>query len=315
MTQPTAGKHLHILYRGPLKSCNYACSYCPFAKRKDGKETLERDAAALACFTGWIERQDGRTLSVLFTPWGEALIRPHYRAAIASLSHMPQVGQVAIQTNLSCPVDWMAACNPHSTAFWCTFHPSETALAPFLEKCARMDRMGLRYSVGVVGRVEHFGAIAALREALPPQAYLWINAFARRATGYYTAENIEFLATIDPLFELNLKGVRSRGRACLAGETAVAVDGDGAVRRCHFTAPVIGNLYDPGFEETLRPRPCPKALCICHTGYAFMPELGFETLFGRDLAHRIPCRPLRREYGRRQPRRRADQCRGGSGDM
>ena len=26
--------NLSILYRGPLSSCNYACGYCPFAKRR-----------------------------------------------------------------------------------------------------------------------------------------------------------------------------------------------------------------------------------------------------------------------------------------
>jgi hypothetical protein len=290
--------HLQILYRGPLASCNYDCSYCPFAKRKDTRETLERDAASLARFTGWIEKQEGRTFSILFTPWGEALIRRHYRETIVRLSHMPHVGQAAIQTNLSCSVEWMAECNSEAAAFWCTFHPSETPFDAFLEKCRSMDRLCLRYSVGVVGRREHFAAITRLREALPSGTYLWVNALGGRSASYYTPDDIEFLAAIDPLFELNLAGVRSHGRACLAGETAISVDGDGEVRRCHFTAPSIGNLYAPGFETALRPRPCPNAACVCHIGYAFMPELNFQSLFGRDLAHRIPCRPLVREDSR-----------------
>ena len=79
-----ARAHLDILYRGPLASCNYACPYCPFAKRRDSRETLRRDADQLARFVDWAGGQTRRTLGILFTPWGEALIRPAYRAAMAS---------------------------------------------------------------------------------------------------------------------------------------------------------------------------------------------------------------------------------------
>ena len=64
----------NILYRGPLSSCNYACGYCPFAKRRDTRAALARDAADLARFVDWVRGQR-RALRVLFTPWGEALVR------------------------------------------------------------------------------------------------------------------------------------------------------------------------------------------------------------------------------------------------
>ena len=44
---------LTILYRGPLASCNYDCPYCPFAKRRDSREQLRADRAALERFAGW----------------------------------------------------------------------------------------------------------------------------------------------------------------------------------------------------------------------------------------------------------------------
>ena len=66
---------LSILYRGPLASCNYGCGYCPFAKRHDTREALARDYAALARFIDWIEARPADRFKVLFTPWGEALIR------------------------------------------------------------------------------------------------------------------------------------------------------------------------------------------------------------------------------------------------
>ncbi len=32
-----------ILYRGRLASCSYDCAYCPFAKRRDTRDTLRRE--------------------------------------------------------------------------------------------------------------------------------------------------------------------------------------------------------------------------------------------------------------------------------
>ncbi|MGE6735743.1 STM4011 family radical SAM protein, partial [Streptomyces sp. NPDC059900] len=56
---------LTILYRGPLASCDYACPYCPFAKRRDTPEQLRADRAALERFTDWAGHQTGDRLSLL----------------------------------------------------------------------------------------------------------------------------------------------------------------------------------------------------------------------------------------------------------
>ena len=98
-----------------------------------------------------------------------------------------------------------------------------------------MDGLGLRYSVGVVGRREHFGDIAALREALPRHVYLWVNALApRRPAGYYPPQTSSFLRASIRCSNSAWRASAAGGVACLTGETAIAVDGDGEARRCHF---------------------------------------------------------------------------------
>ena len=59
---------LTVLYRGALASCDYACPYRPFAKRRDSREQLRADRAALERFTAWAAAQRDDRLSVLFTP-------------------------------------------------------------------------------------------------------------------------------------------------------------------------------------------------------------------------------------------------------
>ena len=110
----------NVLYRGPLSSCNYACAYCPFAKRAETHAELEGDRQALDRFLRWLEVQKDAQFGVLFTPWGEALIHRSYQNALCGLSRLQNVRRVAIQTNLSGTLDWVSGANPKSLALWCT---------------------------------------------------------------------------------------------------------------------------------------------------------------------------------------------------
>jgi hypothetical protein len=282
---------LDILYRGPLSSCNYRCGYCPFAKRDDDADCLAADRAGLERLVQWVaSRPPDDRIGLLFTPWGEALVRPWYREAMIRLSYLPQVRRVAAQTNLSCALDWLADGKRERIALWATWHPSQVGMDDFLGQCARLDALGIRYSVGVVGLRAWVGAIAGLRRRLASGVYLWVNAY-RDEPNHYDAATIEALTAIDPLFPLNLDGHASRGQPCGAGEWVVAVDGEGVVRRCHFVASPIGHLDDPSFEQrVLRSRLCPNDVCDCHIGYVHLKRLGLDQVFGDGILERIPCR-------------------------
>ena len=278
---------LSLLYRGTLASCNYACGYCPFAKKRDSRATLARHAREVARFTSWVAAQN-REISVLFTPWGEALVRRHYRAAMQTLAALPHVRQVALQTNLSGPLNWLQAMDGlEKIGLWCTYHPDQTTLARFLERCARLDTMGVRYSVGVVAMNEHLDAIRALRAALPAHVYLWLNAYDRRGPGYYSEQDLAWLDAMDPWFAQNRRPSPSRGKPCLAGEASLSVDGDGELTRCHFVPERLGNLYEDELTDMLQERSCPRFKCDCYIGYAQRKDLPFQREFGEGVLARI----------------------------
>jgi MoaA/NifB/PqqE/SkfB family radical SAM enzyme len=280
-------RHVRILYRGPLSSCNYDCHYCPFAKRHETAAELKRDEAALARFVDWGASSTNFDLSILFTPWGEALVRRWYQQALARLSRLPQVRRVAIQTNLSCRLDWLTACNLDRLALWCTWHPTQIPLDDFLARAQELDARGVRYSVWVVGLREAREPIDELRSRLPASVYLWINAY-KDEPDYYVPEEIERLTNVDPHFRTNLADHPSRGAPCMAGETSIAVDGEGNIRRCHFVSTVLGNLYVPDWHQALTRRNCPNLTCGCHIGYVNLPHLEQEALYGGGLLERIP---------------------------
>lgn len=288
------GFDLHINYRGPLSSCNYDCDYCPFAKHVSSREELQQDRLALARFVAWCEARTDRKLSILFTPWGEGLIRRWYPDAMLRLAGLPQIVKVAIQTNLSVSLDWLDALERPQTpdktraslGLWTTFHPTQVELSRFVGRCHELDARAVGYSVGVVGLREHFDAIVELRRRLRPDVYLWINAYKSAGPGYYTPEEHASLAAIDPLFEHNAVRHRSFGEACAAGESSLFVRGDGSVSRCHFVADVRGNLYTDSLERLLGREPCPAAQCGCFIGYVHLDRLGLRPRFGANLAER-----------------------------
>ena len=305
---------LDLLYRGPLASCNYGCAYCPFAKRRDSREALAADRAAWERFVAWLAAPAAAATApaaaapappaepdrfgVLVTPWGEALIRRWYRDGMIALSHLPHVERVAAQTNLSCELGWIADADPARLALWCTYHPEWVALDDFLARCRRLDARGVAYSVGVVGRREHLAAARALRAALPAETYVWINAVTAQG---YAADELAAWEAIDPLFRINVPRWPSRGAACGAGERAITVDGDGTLRRCHFIAEPIGNLYAATWRAALAPRACTNADCHCHIGYVHLDYLELAKVYADGLLERVPVPEARRGAGLRLP--------------
>lgn len=275
-----------ILYRGTLSGCNYSCDYCPFAKKKDSRKVLEKDAQELNRFVDWVEGRTNERIGILFTPWGEALIRKHYQEAITRLSQMPQVCKVSIQTNLSCSLNWLKNCDIEKVALWTTYHPTQTTMTQFLKKCQQLDALQVKYSVGVVGFKEALPEIEVMRQKLPENTYLWINALKKDAN-YYTPEDIYRMSTIDPHVSYNLTNHPSKDFPCRAGHSTFSVNGAGDVTRCHFIKAVIGNIYDADFEQNLYPRLCTNATCGCHIGYVHLEKLALEKVFGDRLLERI----------------------------
>lgn len=280
--------NLTILYRGSLVSCNYGCEYCPFAKRQQTAAELSIDRQALERFTDWIATQRQHQFSILFTPWGEALIHPAYQQALAKLSHLPNVNKAAIQSNLSCQLDWVDKCNKEKLALWSTFHPEWVPREKFLAKCLELDRRGVHFSAGVVGFAKFKSEIAALRRELPSHIYLWINA-VKRELPQLSEEDRGFFESIDPLYHLNTHYYPSYGKSCRAGASVISVDGSGTMRRCHFIKEAIGNIYEPNFERALGENsPCTNQTCHCHIGYVHLDYLDLGQVFGSGILERIP---------------------------
>jgi organic radical activating enzyme len=281
--------NLTILYRGPLQSCNFNCWYCPFASKTPTPGQMQEDVQSLKRLENWLARPHQHRFSVFFTPWGEALTHQHYQRALVRLSQMESIHRVAIQTNLSAPLDWLKDANTAKLQFWCSFHPDQIAQSQFLPQTEKLKQHGVRFSVGVVGVKENFPAITAMRQALPDDVYLWINAYKHEKDDY-APDELQGLRAVDPLFDVNRVTYPSKGQACRCGETVFSLYGDGTMQRCHFIQQPIGNLYESTWEKALSTQPCTNKTCHCHIGYVHMPGLGLKAIFKEGILARIPHR-------------------------
>ncbi len=284
------GAELSLLYRGDLSSCNYDCGYCPFAKGIDSKDLTAQDRAGLQRFVAWCEKTEFN-LRILFTPWGEALVRKHYREAFVRLSHMQNVCELGIQTNLSRDPSWLAAAHKANINLWCTYHPSQTTRLRFLRRAELLVQMGISFSVGMVALAQDFAEIQSMHQILQALArrtgkpiYLWLNAYDGRTADYYRPQDIEMLAAIDSHFAYNVQPVSSLGADCRAGRSAISVNAQGEVRPCHFLQRSLGNLYDGSFQQKLSRQPCPNAHCDCYIGYSLRRDLPFTAALTRGYA-------------------------------
>lgn len=279
---------LQILYRGDLSDCNYSCYYCPFRIHVNTVQQLEKDREDLSRFVHWVKENSSeeRIVEILFTPFGEALVRQWYRDAITELSNLPYVSKVAIQTNLSCDLQWLNHCGD-SVALWTTFHPNMVSVDDFLNQCHWLSNNEIRHSVGVVGIKEHFSMIKELRKNLCDDIYLWVNAY-KHEENYYSADDITLLTDIDPHFHHNLGEYPTKGAKCRTGLSVVSIEGDGDLYRCNFIKVKRGNIFEECIDKLLWESPCCNEGCHCHIGYIHLEEMAFSTLYGNGILERIP---------------------------
>lgn len=137
-----------IQYRGSLKSCNYGCSYCPFAKRPSSPSELLKDREDWMRFVGHLETQGEPYGAVMVVPYGEALIHDYYWEGLARLSRMGTMDAVGAQTNVSFDIERQLTIfkenggRKEKLRVWATFHPEMTTVPLFAEQCRKLLSAG-----------------------------------------------------------------------------------------------------------------------------------------------------------------------------
>jgi MoaA/NifB/PqqE/SkfB family radical SAM enzyme len=283
---------LLVLFRTRLEWCNYTCWYCPWnaTVQRVPAEAFREDERRLARIIDRVAELPD-PVEFFITPKAEYLVLPYWRQAVGRLLDLPQVRRVTVQTNLSFDLDdFLDRVSLGKLALWTTYHPTEVPLTEreaLYRKWQRLRERGVPFSVGLVGTHANLAELRPLRQRLPADVYLWVNAY-QREPNYYTPAELNEIRSVDPYFDLNNQYFPSLGRPCDAGHRAVYLDDEGDLRRCFFVGTVIGNLFRDGWRVQDGPAACPRETCHCYVGHMHIVELGFRSIYGEDLAVRIP---------------------------
>lgn len=278
----------HIYYRGYLKSCDYRCPYCPFHKRKVSIKELEEDQKALAQFIARVEKIE-TPVSIMFVPYGEAMNHKHYQNAIAYLSGMPHVTKVGCQTNLEFNIHDLEESirdqvgNWSKLRFWCSYHPDMVGEETFVGQCEALIKHRISFCVGAVAVPQNILALQNLRQHLPKDIYMWLNKMDGIKRAYTTSEIADF-TTIDPLFQMQLKGWLQNKDRCMGGKESLFVEANGDYYPCNINKVAIGNLYTKENSEWV----CKNKRCSCYLAYVHQMNQVESKIFGDEKYFRIP---------------------------
>lgn len=283
---------LMVLFRSRLEWCNFTCHYCPWNAEKTSVTSadFQQDEARIFLVIDQVGRLT-QEVEFFITPKAEYLVLAYWREAVRRLLKMEQVSRVTVQTNLSFDLpSFLDQINAEKLALWTTYHPTEVSDRQqelLLQQWDLLITRQVPFSVGIVGTRANLSVLESLRARLDRRVYLWVNAYKREAN-YYKAEEVAFIRSIDPLFDLNNQHFPSLAKPCNAGYNAVYLDDVGDIRRCFFVGQVIGNIFRDGWLTQENAQLCPVSTCDCYVGQMHIPELAFRQIYGRNLAVRIP---------------------------
>ena len=258
---------------GRCRAATTTARYCPFAKQHEtrGRAARRPRGARRASSAGSAQRPDG-TLSVLFTPWGEALIRRWYQQALVAAEPPAARRQGRDPDEPVLPARLGRDCDRRQARP--VVHLSSRADdrgQRSSANAASWTQRGVRFSVGVVGLHEHIDEIEALRAELPTRRLPVDQRLQGRARLLPPQQSGRGWQRVDPLFPDQQYTARfaepslpRRARRGLGGRRRHNL------RRCHFVdadrQPLRGGLADgarPAHPARTRPAAATSATCCC----------------------------------------------------
>ncbi|EDS78372.1 conserved hypothetical protein [Clostridium botulinum C str. Eklund] len=278
-----------IIYRPNIKYCNYKCEYCPFSKYKLEKLSIEKDEKMLKKFIDFIKKSK-YNFKIFIAPKGEILGFDYYKSGITNLSHLKNVNEIVVQTNLSGDLKWIDNVNKEKLKLWTTYHPSEIKVDKFFDNVSELNKKDIVFTVGSVGIKENLEKIKNLKLLIENiknnKPYMWINAY-KDVKNYYSEDDIKIIKEIDPYFEINITNYKSKGLECKTGESVFWVQGNGIIHRCYKDNVILGNIYKDNFEDINKSSCCKNRMCTCFIGYINIKELKLENIYKKSLIGRV----------------------------
>lgn len=276
-----------IFFRGNIDFCNYSCSYCPFAKKTQSIDKIQKEEDNLKKLFFYVKNMD-EDANIMITPYGEALIHPIYQVFIARLSTLDNVRKIGIQTNLSVDTKNLISTLEENKAYfskimiWATFHSQFADIKQFCNKANQLSEL-ISISCGIVANRKNFEEIKNLRQGLRPDVYLWINAMDK-IKNKFTEDEISSLSHIDPFFayefyekRIDFKKSRSDDFSICQSYDKIYADINKYSSSCFFKK-----------KKAISSSCNNHKICDCYLGYSNFKDNYLSRFFGENIIFRIP---------------------------
>ena len=276
-----------IFFRGNIDFCNYSCSYCPFAKKAQSIDKIQKEEENLKKLFFYVKNMD-EDVNIMITPYGEALIHPIYQEFMARLSTLDNVRKIGIQTNLSVDTKNLISTLEENKAYfskimiWATFHSQFADIKQFCNKANKLSSL-VSISCGIVANRKNFEEIKNLRQGLRPDVYLWINAMDK-IKNKFTEDEISSLSHIDPFFayefyekRIDFKKSRSDDFSICQSYDKIYADINKYSSSCFFKK-----------KKAISSSCNNHKICDCYLGYSNFKDNYLSRFFGENIIFRIP---------------------------
>lgn len=269
-----------IFYRGWIDFCNFHCSYCPFSKNAYDEKVVQKEMEELKKFYDYLNKIP-EEINVVICPYGEALYHSFYQDFLITVTKLPNINAIGIQTNLSLSVDnfikklEILAEKSKKIYLWATWHSEYENIDSFVQKVTKLSTK-VKISAGVVANKKNHKEIFELRNKLPADVYLWINAMEQRRNKFNEIE-IKELEKVDPMFPYEFKINREKYFSICSSYENIYVDRGFYSSRCFFKK--SKNLGENCHDHKN---------CDCYLGYSNFLDSPIRKFFGDNFCFRNP---------------------------
>lgn len=252
-------------------TCNFRCPYCWFDGKWEDMGKLNHYIPLERVVQCWERMRERYGECHIMITGGEPSIYPRFVELIEALS---KLHTVKVTSQLSGDIQSFARrIDPGRVVLDMNFHPTGTALEPFMEKVLLLKEHGFKGGVCYLAYPPQMDKIDYYHEQFKKNgigfalAAFWGTYNGKSYPASYTEEErrmmVPFLGDAARV-QYHLEGKKTRGKLCRSGQVYASIKADGKVTRCGpLSHKPIGNFFDDDFQLFDRPMPCEADVCPC----------------------------------------------------
>lgn len=286
-------------YNGRYAHCNYACPYCYVATSVNKGMHFQFD---ISTWEKAFERHFGSKETIFYFSYGEPLMGGNLFYEILEMIGQHPNWEVRMTSNVSVNLERLLNTTLARTKrlnINASFHPTQTHVENFIEKCNEIRRAGIEPSIVYVMYPEQIDDFE--NKYLPVFNSLGYRVHIRAFRGLYKGKkypqaynNAQWEKTAKYMdmgnFRYQLNAINGLGRVSFLGVSHILVDNYGKIEMCdsYVGDRHYGNVFDEKINLDIAPQPFPGLVPLAAVDdIADYYEIGYDELTENNINNYI----------------------------